>query len=312
MRGTHLIGEFNRTPWAILPSTLEAMHMVLARWASGERLDAEAIRAAIGDTSAQQAARRDRAGSAGGPMIGVLPVFGVIGHRANLLNDMSSGIGTSTELLGNAFRSMVNDPNVAAIVIDVDSPGGRVYSTAELSEQIAAARGQKRVIASVNSLAASAAYWIASAADEVVITPGGEAGSIGVWAAHVDASAWYAQKGVRHTLISAGKYKVEGNSMGPLTPEAQAFMQQRVDEYYDQFVRAVARNRRAPSLKAVREGYGEGRVLGAEAAKAVNLTDRIATFDEVIAGLQREIADARPQPAGRRALAQAKIALASH
>lgn len=289
MRAARLITEFNSIPWAVRPETLQAMRMVLARWASGIRLSEDEIRAAVGETPELQAARRDRERAVGGPMIGVLPVFGVIGHRANLVYDMSSGVNTSTELLGQAFRNMVADDQVGAIVLDIDSPGGSVYGVAELADEIHAARGQKKIIASVNSLAASAAYWIGSAADEMVITPGGEAGSVGVWGAHLDASKWYEDHGFKWTMISAGKYKVEGNDLGPLTKEAYEFQQKRVDEYYDMFVRAVARNRR-DSLTKVREGYGEGRVLGADDAVKTNLIDRIGTFDEVIAELRKKLA----------------------
>lgn len=290
MRHARLISEFNNMPWAILPETLQAMQLVLHRWASGIRLTEEEIRAAVGDTPEVQAARRDRERHAGGNMIGVLPVFGVIGHRANLVYDMSSGVNTSTELLGQAFRSMMADDQVVAIVLDIDSPGGSVYGVAELASEIAAAGAEKkkRIVASVNSLAASAAYWIASAADEIVITPGGEAGSIGVWGAHVDASKYYEAEGLTYTLISAGKYKTEGHHWGPLGDEARAFMQQRVDEYYDMFIKAVAVNRRDSQTK-VREGYGEGRVLGAEAAVKANLADRIGAFDEVIAELSKKL-----------------------
>lgn len=324
MRHARLITEFNQMPWAILPATLQAMQMILHRWASGVKLTEEEIRAGVGDTPEVQAARRDRESHAGGGMIGVLPVFGVIGHRAALVYDTSSGVNTSTELLGKDFQSLMANDQVGAIVLDVDSPGGSVYGVAELADQIAAARGGgKRIVASVNSLAASAAYWIASAADEIVITPGGEAGSIGVWGAHVDASKYYEERGLKYELISAGKYKVEGHSFGPLTDEARTFMQSRVDEYYDGFIRGVARNRR-DTLAHVREGYGEGRVLGAEAAVKANLVDRIGTFDDVIAELSKKISkksgskaedssapnaeEPAPRPKGL-ALAKAKIAL---
>ena len=86
-----------------------------------------------------------------------------------------------------------------------------VYGVAELADQIQSARASKPVVAIANSLAASAAYWIGCAAGEFYVTPGGEVGSIGVWQAHFDYSQAIASEGVKPTLISAGKYKVEGN-----------------------------------------------------------------------------------------------------
>ncbi len=81
------------------------------------------------------------------------------------------------------------DFNIDTIVLDVDSPGGNYYGTPETSSKIRAARDSKPIIAVANSLAASAAYWIASAADEIVVTPSGDVGSIGVLAVHTDFSA---------------------------------------------------------------------------------------------------------------------------
>ncbi len=288
MRGLHLIAEFHRTPWGLLPDTLAAMQSVLYRWASGARLSQEEIRAAVGDAPEISAARRDRASSVSSGAIAVLPIYGVIGHRASLVADSSSGVNTSTEVLGNEFRALMNDPGIAGIVLDVDSPGGSVHGIQELAQTIYAARGVKPVSAVANSLAASAAYWLASCAEELAITPGGQAGSIGVLAMHTDESKMMEAAGVKTTLISAGKYKVEGNPYEPLGAEAQAFLQSKVDDYYGEFVRDVARNRK-DTQTSVREGYGQGRVLiGASAVKA-NLADRVATLDQVIADMQAKV-----------------------
>ena len=144
-----------------------------------------------------------------------------------------------------------------------------------------AARAQKPIVAIANSLAASAAYWIGCSASEFYVTPGGEVGSIGVWQAHFDYSQALAAEGVTPTLISAGTYKVEGNPYAPLDPEAQAFMQSRVDDYFLTFSKAVAKGRGVP-IAQVRNGMGQGRVLGADAALEQNLVDGIVTLDEAI------------------------------
>jgi capsid assembly protease len=291
--GLRLIAEFHRTPWAVLPETLAAMQAVLYRWASGVRLSEEEIRAAVGDAPALYVQRRARQQSAPGS-IAVLPVYGVLGHRASLVEDSSSGVNTSTEVLGSAFRALMADPGIAGIVLDVDSPGGSVYGVEDLAEQIHAARGVKPVAAVANSLAASAAYWIASSAEDLAVTPGGEAGSIGVFAAHSDVSKMLEADGVKTTLVSAGKYKVEGNPYEPLGADAKDFIQSRVDDYYGDFVRAVARNRK-DTQTAVREGYGQGRVLGAQAAVKANLADRVATLDQVVADMQAKVRSAGPR-----------------
>ena len=305
-KALRILTEFYRTPWALLPETLIAMTAVLHRWAEGVKFSDEEIRAAVGEAPQVARDRIEREQQAGGDLIAVLPVFGIMGHRARLVREMSSGVGTSTEILGQLFRAAMKDPNVGAIVLDVDSPGGSAFGVDELAGDIFAARGQKPIVASVNSMAASAAYWVASAADEIVVTPGGMAGSIGVWTAHEDWSAFLEKKGIKVSLISAGKYKVEGNPYGPIDDTARAAMQDVVDKYYGMFTKAIARNRNAENPKDVRDGYGEGRVLLAKDAVKANLADRIGTFDEVIGDLQKRLAKTRTS-APRRAHAERSL-----
>jgi signal peptide peptidase SppA len=196
---------------------------------------------------------------------------------------------------------------VGQILIDIDSPGGSVYGVVELADEIQSARSQKRIVAVANSLAASAAYWIGCSASEFYVTPGGEVGSIGVWQAHQDYSQALDEAGVKTTLISAGKFKVEGNPYSPLNDEAQSFMQSRVDEYYAAFTKAVARGRGVP-ISQVREGMGQGRVLGAAAALAQNMVDGIATFNDVLKQMRRDAK--QPARAGASRLKQARDSLA--
>ena len=206
-------------------------------------------------------------------------------------------------------RQALADESVSQILIDVDSPGGSVYGVAELAEDILSACSQKPVIAIANSLAASAAYWIGCSAAELYVTPGGEVGSIGVWQAHFDYSQAMAAEGVTPTLISAGKYKVEGNPYAPLDSDAQGFMQSRVDDYYATFTKAVARGRGAP-LSQVRDGMGQGRVLGADAALAANMVDGIATFDDVVKTMRSQAKLSPPVKPRASRIAQARNALA--
>ena len=205
------------------------------------------------------------------------------------------------------MRQALKDESVSQILIDIDSPGGSVYGVAELADEIISARAQKPVIAIANSLAASAAYWIGACASEFYVTPGGEVGSIGVWQAHQDYSKAMDEAGVKTTLISAGKFKVEGNPYTPLDEDAQAFMQSRVDDYYAAFTKAVAKGR-GVSIAQVRDGMGQGRVLGAEAALASNMVDGIASLDDVVRKMRRN-AKVQNKPQASRLL-QARNSLA--
>lgn len=283
MKHALLIAEFLSTPWALLPERLAAITGVIHRWVDGVRFSESEIQAAVGNAP-QTAAERRAADAARPAAVAVLPLFGVVSHRIHQVQNISGPGGTSTEWFSRRFRQALEDPAVGAIVIDVDSPGGSVYGVAELAAQIYEARGKKKVVAVANSLAASAAYWIAAAAEELVVTPAGEVGSIGVYTAHEDWSKALELKGIKPSLISAGKYKTEGNPYEPLADEARAAIQKRVDEYYDMFTKAVAKYRNA-TPSAVREGYGQGRVVVAKEALALNMADRIETLDETLARL---------------------------
>lgn len=189
---------------------------------------------------------------------------------------------TAMETFRSDVRAAVADPDIATIVLDVDSPGGVVDMIPETAALLRQARAQKPIVAVSNTMAASAAYYLASQADEVVASPSSLTGSIGVYTTHEDWSGAYEQAGVDVSLIKAGRFKAEGTEWQPLTEEARAHIQESVDEAYDMFVKDVARGR---GVKAsdVRDGFGEGRALRADAAKAAGLVDRIETLDETLA-----------------------------
>lgn len=209
--------------------------------------------------------------------VAVMPLSGVLTQKGDWW-------GTSTEAFGRAFSAALVSDNIAGIVIDIDSPGGSVYGTTMLADKVFAARGVKPVVAVANSLAASAAYWIGSAAEKFVVTPSGDVGSIGVWSAHEDWSKYLDEMGIKTTMVSAGRYKTEGHPYGPLDDEAKAEMQRRVDAFYEDFIQAVARNRgvRTP---AVRNGFGQGRVVNSKEAEAEGMVDGVMSLDEVLRGM---------------------------
>ncbi|WP_296741423.1 S49 family peptidase [Mesorhizobium sp.] len=253
---------------------LQAIVDLLAMQAAGGKLSAEEIEARISKQTEQQVARSEGA-------VAILPMRGVIANRMPLMGNVSGGGGANAEQLGAQLQAMLADSAIKAIVLDVDSPGGSVAGTSELSSMIFNARGRKPIVAQVNANAASAAYWIASAADEIVVTPSGQVGSIGVFGVHDDISKALATQGVTRSLISAGKFKVEGNPFEPLGDDARAAMQQRVDSAYDTFVRDVARNR-GVSLTAVRDGFGQGRMVDAAPAVAEGMADKVGTMQETL------------------------------
>lgn len=263
-------------PWAIQPAKLEAIVEFIYQHGIGA------------DHPKIEAAARTEPQRVGATA--VIPIRGTIVQRANMMTEWSGG--ESLEMLTKQLRQAAADPSVASIVMDIHSPGGSVYGLQEFGNEVLKARDAKPVIAVANSLAASAAYHIAAQASEVVAQPSAEVGSIGVIMAHSDWSKWNEATGINVTYITAGDYKAEGNPDEPLSDEALAFFQSRVNDYYDAFIGAVAAGR-GISASDVIEHFGKGRMYGAKQAKAVGMIDRIDTLENVITGLQPKSTTAR-------------------
>ena len=299
LRYGHVLRAVSETPWAIMPETLAVIMDVLSFRAMGGQLTTAEIQARIGaehddkPPAARPASARPKAG---GGAVAILGLRGLIAHRASAFNDVSTPQGTSVERFTQLFREAMANDDVSAILIDVQSPGGSIMGITELASEIRAARGTKPIVAVANAYAASAAYWIASAADEVVITPSGEVGSIGVYAAHQEFSKMDEMLGRKTTLISAGEFKVEGNPFEPLTEEAQAYIQELVNETYGVFIADIAKSR-GVKVAAVRGGFGQGRMVRAKDAVAMGMADRVDTFDNTLSRLLT----GRGRPRGRSA-----------
>jgi capsid assembly protease len=281
---------FNRV-WAILPDTLKTMTTALVH-------GAESALQPVG-----RAGPRSPLSSSG---VAVIPITGVISHRETLFSMIFGG--TSTQRFSSALQQALADPSISAIVFDVDSPGGTVDGVPELSSEIFNARGKKPMIACCNAMAASAAYWIATSADSVLVTPSGQVGSIGVFAAHEDISKALEEEGVKVTLISAGKFKTEGMPYEPLSAEGRANMQQMVNDFHSMFIAAVARNR-GVATATVKHGFGEGRMVLAADAVRQGMADGISTLDQTLARLLGRRAGKSLSPAAERSLRRRELEL---
>ncbi len=288
----HFLSFCMSTPWALQPERMSAYAAVLARRYTGAKGSIEPMEV--------QARGPLRGPSARKGSIAVVPVYGTIVQRASQI-DICDG-GTSADMISAALNDALNDDTISQILLDIDSPGGSVYGIGELAAEVRAARAQKPVVAIANSLAASAAYWLGCSASEFFMTPGGEVGSIGVWMAHEDMSKALAAAGIDVTLVSSGRYKVEGNPFAPLDPDAKAFLQSRTDDYFTTFTKAVAAGRGQP-IDTVRNGMGQGRVLGADQAMAEKMVDGVMTFGDVVKRMQRAQPAQQPITRSRSALA---------
>ncbi len=263
-------------PLCIERRTLDAfVRMIRQHKLDGVAFDGARVHAELGIEASLHAAAPSRvAGRGRERAVAVIPVLGAISNRAH-------SAGTGTDEVGAALAAALESPRVDAIVLDVDSPGGTIAGVPELADRIFAARNVKPIVAVANGVMASAAYWICAAAREVVVTPSSEVGSIGVYLLHEDWTEQLEDEGVKVTEIARGKYKTEGAPWKPLDEAGREFLEGRVAAVYAWFTRDVARFR-GDTPAAVRNGYGEGRVLAAAEAKAANLVDRVGTLEETI------------------------------
>lgn len=274
MKYPYILAAFASEYWAMEETKLLAIVDLLAMQAEGIKFTAEEIEAKISPQTAAAVARKEGA-------VAVVPLRGVISPRASVVANSSTGGGATAEGFASMIDQMADDDTVKAIIVDADTPGGNVLNVDEAAESVAAAKERKPVIVQVTGNLASAGYWIGSPASEIVMSPSSGAGAIGVRTAYDDVTEALAKQGVSREIIAAGKFKGEG-LLGPLSDDTRAYMQGRIDDYYGMFVDRVAAGRGVAASK-VREGFGQGRMLGAKAAVAEGLADRIGTMKETLA-----------------------------
>lgn len=256
--------------WAIQPAVLAQIRAYLAGDAT--------LRAALARPPETEPPKTQA-------LIGVVRIHGAIEHRSSWLTEILGG--TSVESIQSQLRAAVADPEVRAIVLDIDSPGGSVAGITELAEEIRAARKVKRIYAVANTTAASAAYWLAAQASAVYASPSGQVGSIGIFGVHMDFSRALEAEGITATVFTAGEHKAEASPYQPLTDEAQTEIQARTDFFYDQFVGDVAKGIGVTPAK-VKADYGQGRVLMPADALKAGMIHGIETLDGVFRIVSRQ------------------------
>ena len=267
------------SPWAIQPQKLIDLQAIYATHLRGEKIDIASVEARIGKTLANE-----QKGYTVQDGVAVLPVSGVLAKKMNMFTQISGG--TSMEIAARDLKSAAVDTSVKSILLLIDSPGGTVDGTQAMAAAVRQAAAQKPVVALADGVMASAAYWIGSAAHEVIASSDTtQVGSIGVVAAHRDVSGSEAKEGIKTTEITAGKYKRIASSYAPLTDEGRAEIQGQVDALYSIFVDAVAENRGVDAEKVLSD-MADGRVFLARDAMRAGLVDRIAGFDETLARMQ--------------------------
>lgn len=211
--------------------------------------------------------------------VAVVPLEGPMFRRANLFTELSGA--TSTEQFARDFQAAIDDPAVSAVIPYISSPGGEASGVNEVAKAIFGARGKKPIVAYVSDMAASGAYWIASAADKIVIDDAAILGSIGVVTRYVKNPD---RPGVRVTEVVSSQ-----SPKKRLDPESEAGrteIQRQVDAIAQVFVEAVARNRGIDAAQVL-EHFGQGGVEVGRAAIELGMADAIGSLDAVIVDLSR-------------------------
>ena len=256
-----------RQAWAVTPEALEEGLAIAARLNDTPEAVAEKLGRPL--ENAYKVEIRDDLGGA----VAVVPIEGPMFKKANLFTRLSGGV--STEILTRDIRLAIDDPSIVGIVLAIDSPGGQATGIAELAEMIRTSRARKPIVAHVDGMGASAAYWIASACSAITCAPTAQLGSIGVVVAMrppdkgknapVEIVSTHAPKKRVDVTTEAGRSEVLGM----------------LDALHDEFETAVARYRGVPRA-TVRSDFGQGGVLIGKRAVAVGMADLVTRTEDVI------------------------------
>ena len=269
------LSDVINAPWAIQPEILSEIQTIYAAHTRNEQIDIAAVEARIGKPLANEPQ-----GYSVQNGVAVIPIHGVIGKRMNMFSQISGG--ASTQLIERDVKNALADSRVNSILLHIDSPGGTVDGTQNLASVVREARTQKPVMTFADGTIASAAYWIGSAADEIVsASDTTQIGSIGVVATHTDYSKAEESQGIKTTEITAGKYKRIASNTAPLSKEGAAYLQDQVDQLYTIFVDSVAQNRQTDSA-TVMERMADGRVFLSKEAMRRGMIDHVASLETTI------------------------------
>ena len=250
------------TPWAIEPSMLDTIRSIALR----ENESVEAVESRLG-----RPLQNARAVTLRGD-VAVIPVTGPIFRYANLMTEISGA--TSIDILAKDFNAALDDPAVKSIVLNLDSPGGQVTGIADFAAMVRAAH--KPVVAFIDGMAASAGYWIAAAASQVVISKSGMAGNVGA----------VFTMDTRKDPNKAEIVSAQSPNKRPdvTTGEGMALMQEMVNAHAQVFIDDVAAFRGMTSESVISDWNGGAVFIGAQAVER-GMVDSVGTMEEVIAGL---------------------------
>lgn len=227
---------------------------------------------------------------------------GMVSFRSNQIAVVDlTGVIDSADTIDDQLEHFANDNSVKAILLHIDSPGGGAAASQEIYHEVLRVRTQhkKRIVASIESVGASGAYYVASATDRIYANPASIVGSIGViaqWVNFGDLMRWAKMKDI---TIKAGALKDAGSPMRDLTPEERAYFQGLIDNMHQQFIADVAQGRHLTVQQV--QPLATGQVWTGEQALPLHLIDQTGGFRDALmdtaksVGIHGEPSIVRPQ-----------------
>lgn len=200
-----------------------------------------------------------------------VPMTGPIFPRPNMLTKFF-GVGVALSDFAQDLKAIIANSEIDSVVLNIDSPGGSVTGVNETANMIKAATSMKPITAYVSGTGASAAYWLASAASEVVLDPTSRVGSIGVVVAHSKSD-----DGSIEIVNSASPNK----RPDPTTEQGRGIIVSQLDELANVFIEAVAVNRKVPTMTVMND-FGKGGIVVGQRAVSLGMADRLGSLDELI------------------------------
>lgn len=206
-----------------------------------------------------------RGGTHGGEKVGVIEIIGPIVDSTRLMSQIKT------------FRE---EEAIKAIVLRIDSPGGGVGPSQEIYREIRKTTAEKKVIASMGSVAASGGYYVAAASDGIVANPGTITGSIGVVMGYTNFEDLLQKIGLTPVVIKSGEFKDIGSPVRPMSTEEKHLLEGVTQTIHRQFVEDVAEGRHIAEARV--RAVADGRIFTGEDAESLGLVDRLGNFEDAV------------------------------
>ena len=212
----------------------------------------------------------------------IIPIHGPITAR-NTFFSLFAG-GTSLETLAKDFQEALNNEDVKSILFDIDSPGGVAVGPFEFAEMIYNARGRKPIYSYIGRNGSSAAYWLASATEKIIVNPSALVGSIGV-VTTIPVQEQPDQDGYKNIEIVSSNAALKRPD--PKTKEGLAEIRRELDDLESTFIESIAKYR-SITPEIIKADFGGGGVVIGSQAINKNMADALGTYEEVLANLNQK------------------------